>query len=137
MTSRFFLFADDGSMRRMSQRKVAVGSLLPEYANRKMRYAMVYLDTRDGKPVAIRKIEAGYMEFDGTGNSQPSLAQSAMTKWETWEDAEREKELAGQVIPITGRRAHDRAMRESRWTPNQSELKQIEAAIWPRGRPTR
>ena len=97
---------------------------------------MVFLSLRAGKPRDIQKIDAGYLQCDETGNSQPAGAQSALDKMVAWEQVKREKDMTGPVISIAGRLAHDRVTRETRWEPSEAELKQIEAAIWPRGRPT-
>jgi hypothetical protein len=40
---------------------------LPEYAGQRLRIAVVILEVKGRKPVAIERIDRGILEFDGTG----------------------------------------------------------------------
>ena len=140
MGYRLFLFEAEGTMRRIPQR-IANGlyvgrSPLPEYAGKRLPYALVWLATDNRRPVAIRHIETGFFSFNEHGNPQEELAQGAMEALESYEDSKREKEQSGQVVSITARLARQQWERDHRWTPSPAEIDRIRTTIWPKKKDT-
>ena len=64
---RIFAFEDDGTMRRIPQRVVNDDEALPEYADKFVRIAYVWLETEDRVPVRVQDVQAYKWRFDGEG----------------------------------------------------------------------
>ncbi|MCZ6637398.1 MAG: hypothetical protein O7C66_04295 [Alphaproteobacteria bacterium] len=64
---RVFAFEDDGTMRRIPQRVVNDDEALPEYADKVVRIAWVWLELEGGVPVGMLNVEAYKWRFDGEG----------------------------------------------------------------------
>lgn len=71
--ARYFIIEDDDNIRRISaaqfDRLTAERSTerLPEYAGHRMRFASIYVDFANRRPVGIRKAEFGCLLFDKRG----------------------------------------------------------------------
>ena len=64
---RIFAFEDDGTMRRIPQRVFNDDEALPEYADKVVRIAWVWLELDNRVPVRIRNVEACKWRFDEEG----------------------------------------------------------------------
>lgn len=128
---RIFVVDDDDSIRRLPlaqyERLLERDSeeCLPQYAGKRLRYALVVADLVNRIPVEILRIQYSLLFFDSKGRIDP---------------AEREKEASlafevlpplpiirdpGQVIDAQHRFAKKRYDNEYRWTPSP----EIERAI--------
>jgi hypothetical protein len=89
---RVFLVEDDGYLRRLPLagyerllRGEAEGRL-PQYAGKRVRYALVVVDLVDRKPIEIRHVEYSWLSFDSGGQLDRS-------------EEEKEVRLAMEVLP--------------------------------------
>lgn len=100
---------------------------MPQYAGKRVRYALVVVNLVNRKPVEILRFEYSFLSFDAEGGIDPA-------------ESEREARLAFEILPsitfpfekptdniIDARYvfAKKRFENEYKWTPNQK----IEAAI--------
>ena len=127
---RVFLVEDDGYLRRLPLagyerllRGEAEGRL-PQYAGKRVRYALVVVDLVDRKPIEIRHVEYSWLSFDTAGRLDRS-------------EQEKEVRLAIEVLhPVSGEEslqlidARHRFARKSyhdryKWKPSSD----IQAAI--------
>lgn len=73
MASRIYLIEDDNTIQRLPLTKferLRKGDPLlcyPQYANKKMRYALIIVETRNRKPVEINMIQYSYLPFNADG----------------------------------------------------------------------
>ena len=51
---------------------------LPEYANKKIRYAMAVLEVKGKKPLSVIQIDYGYLSFDSEGKLDPKYLEDEM-----------------------------------------------------------
>jgi hypothetical protein len=127
---RVFLVNDDDSIQRLSLARYErlrrdPGERLPQYAGRRVRYAMAILEMEDRRPEEIIKIQYSFLRFDSKGSIDAA-------------DQEREARLGLEMLPpapkkpesphvvdarhrFAKKRFHD----EYKWTPTP----EIEAAI--------
>jgi hypothetical protein len=89
---RVFLVEDDGYLRRLPLahyerllRGEAEG-FLPQYAGRRVRYALVVVELVDRKPIEIRHVEYSWLSFDSKGRLDRS-------------EQRKEARLAIEVLP--------------------------------------
>ena len=77
---RYYLFLDDGSLRRIPQRiahELPFGrDAIPEFASTRQRVADVVLELQDAKPLRILDARGSYFEFDEAGRVDEHLRQS-------------------------------------------------------------
>jgi len=136
MGFRLFIFESDGVMRHIPQRianYLPTGSkTLPEYASQRLRYAAVFLATQGRKPIEITRIESGYFSFDDRGNPRSDLARDAIRLWDVSDRVRTEEAQKGPVTSVVARLERKALDRETRWTPNDSEIRMIRAAVWPK-----
>lgn len=128
---RVFLVNDDDSLQRLSLarferlRRREPEERLPEYAGRRVRYALVILQVADRKPLEILRIQYSFLHFDSEGRIDTA-------------EQERQGRLAMEMIHpvVTERRrpqvvesrhkfAQKRYQDRYKWTPSP----EIEAAI--------
>jgi len=73
MGLRIFLVHEDDSLKRLSidrferLRRDDPNARLPQYASQKIRYTLVFLETKDRRAVGINYIDYGYLVFDSNG----------------------------------------------------------------------
>jgi hypothetical protein len=74
MGLRTFVVNDDGSLKRWAvskwERVVGGEQLIPEFANRRIRMATIFVATEGRKAVRIYRTEFSVWEFDGGGRAQ-------------------------------------------------------------------
>jgi hypothetical protein len=93
---RVFLVEDDGYMRRLPLARYErllrgeAEGFLPQYAGKRVRYALVVVDLVDRKPIEIRHVEYSWLSFDTEGHLDRS-------------EERKEARLAMEVLPpVTG-----------------------------------
>ena len=135
---RVFLFEEDGTLRRISQRlRKRLRSdeeRLPEYAGQTLRFAFITLELKSRRPVRI--IDQWYRKyhFDGQGSIHDSIVESLREATEALDDppssADRvEKTGTNQVVSFTDRLEEKR--REAyRWKPTPADITRMVNAIW-------
>ncbi|NVL92265.1 MAG: hypothetical protein HWN71_04420 [Desulfobacterales bacterium] len=70
---RIFLVNDDDSLQLLSLAKFErlcrrdPGERLPQYAGKRVRYALVVLEVVNGKPIDINRVQYSYLCFDSEG----------------------------------------------------------------------
>ncbi|NIS67602.1 MAG: hypothetical protein GTO12_01230 [Proteobacteria bacterium] len=127
---RVFLVNDDDSIQRLSLARYErlrrdPEERLPQYAGRRVRYALVILEMADRKPLEILGIQYSFLDFDPVGRIDPA-------------DREKEARLAMEMLPPLAKKqkrphvvdaryrfAKKRFDDEYKWAPTP----EIEAAI--------
>jgi len=136
---RIFLVNEDDSLRALSRTRYErllrgeVEECLPEFANKRVRCAVVVLETVRRQPKAINRTVYSYLPFDAHGRIDIT-------------ERERETEMALEIVPppeskiraggfIDARHhfAKKRYEREFRWAPNQEVKAAILDQIFGRG----
>ena len=80
---RFFIVKDDDSLERLSVAKFErlrrrdPEEPLPQYAGKRIRYALVVLEVEQRKPVAINRIQYNFIFFDSEGRIDASEREKA------------------------------------------------------------
>lgn len=132
---RFFLFEDDGTVRRIPQRKVdrlLMGKIaFPEYAGRTMRAAFVILELQDGRPTTIANIEGSKRHFDREGCMRPRSADATLESG-VFSLAEEPPSRDGNVIYIDKFLARKRRDEMYRWDPSPADITRMIEFIWER-----
>ena len=129
---RIFLVNDDDSIQRLSvarYERLLRGDpreSLPQYAGKRMRYALVVLEVEQRKPVAINRIQYNFIFFDSEGRIDASerekAARLALEMLPPLPPMEPKPE---QVIVARHKFAKRRYDNHYKWTPTP----EIEAAI--------
>ena len=128
---RIFLVNDDDTIKRLALRRFNLllkhnpDECLPQYAGKRVRYALVILEIGNRKPIEILRIQYSFLLFDSDGRLEPSEQE----KW---------KRLALDMLPPIFLDKHSQQVidarhkfvkkrydNEYRWTPSP----EIEAAI--------
>ena len=128
---RVFLVVDDDCLKRLPLRryermlKADPKESLPEYAGKRLRYALVFLELVDRKPARIDQIQYSYLSFDAEGKiDQSEFEKQARLVMEVIGPLD-SKQNQGRIIFAGHRFAKKRFHNLFRWTPNP----ELEAAI--------
>ena len=130
---RYYLFLDDGSLRRIPQRianELPFGrDAIPEFAGTRQRTAHVVLELQDAKPVRILDARGSYFEFDDVGRVDEHLRNSMADRMDLL-GATRPKNKSSVVdlVPEIKRRELDA---RDRWTLTADDLDKLAADLWP------
>lgn len=136
---RHFIFEDDGTLLRLSQR-VVNGLIfgtdrLPQYAGRKVRMVTVAMPLESGKPQFIGHLEGTIWHFDEAGAWVPAYG----PEFGAGRSVDRVALISSSddVVDVTAQVARRRYERDHRWTPTDADVTRIVHAIWPEqaGRP--
>ncbi len=129
---RIFIVNDDASLERLSlarYERLLRGDpreSLPQYAGKRIRYALVVLEVEQRKPVAINRIQYNFIFFDSEGRIDASerekAARLALEMLPPLPPMEPKPE---QVIAARHKFAKRRYDNHYKWTPTP----EIEAAI--------
>jgi len=129
---RIFIVNDDDSLKRLSvarYERLLRGDpreSLPQYAGKRIRYALVVLEVEQRKPVAINRIQYNFIFFDSEGRIDASerekAARLALEMLPPLPPMEPKPE---QVIVARHKFAKRRYDNHYKWTPTP----EIEAAI--------
>ena len=128
---RVFLVGDDDSLRRLPLRlyermlKGDPKESIPEYAGKRLRYALVFLELFDRKPVEVIQIQYSYLSFDADGKiDQSEFEKQARLAMEAIDSSD-SKPQKGRIIFARHRFAEKRIRDQYHWTPDPA----LEAAI--------
>jgi hypothetical protein len=72
LSSRYYLFADDGLYRMSNRVTLALvrgGLVFPQYASTRQKVAIVILKSEDRKPAKIFEVNGRYYDFDAAGSA--------------------------------------------------------------------
>ena len=132
--TRIFLVHDDDSIERLSIVRFErltnedPNERLPQYAGKKIRYALVILETKDRKPVDILYIEHSFLFFDADGRLDPKEkeidAKFAADMIPPFKEEESKK-----IIDAKHRFVQKRYADHYRWEPTQEIATSIIKAI--------
>lgn len=133
MSSRHYLFPDDGQPLRLSKRLVEGlifgKDALPQYAGTRQKVASIILEMDGAKPQRILSAQGAYFIFDATGDIRRGLTRSA---GDILNAAYSPSEANGTVVSLHSKLTKKRAEEEHRWTVGKNELDRIAADIWPK-----
>jgi hypothetical protein len=110
--------------------KADLNESLAEYAGKRLRYALVFLERFDRKPVEIIQIQYSYLSFDAEGKidqsefeKQPRLAMEVIDSLDS-------KQKPGRIIFARQRFAEKRIRDQYHWSPNpELETAIVKAAL--------
>ena len=128
---RIFLVNDDDSLERLAVAKYErllrrnPEECLPQYAGKRVRYALVAYEVEDRIPVEILKIEYNYLSLDSEGRIDAGEKEKERRLAVDLFPPMLPEEQAGQVIDAKHRFARKRYKDKYRWTPSP----ELEAAI--------
>jgi len=126
---RIFIVKDDGSLERLAferynrllQRNTS--ERLLQYADKRVRFAAVVIESRNRKPIEILKSQFAYLLFDSGGMLKKGGESETRLAMDMVEPLTAEKNQ--QVVDARHKFARKRFAREYRWEPSP----EIEAAI--------
>jgi hypothetical protein len=127
---RIFIVKDDGSLERLAFEKYNrllqrhANERLLQYASKRLRCAIIVVESKNRKPVEILKSEFAYLLFDSDGMLEKSGERETLLAMDMVEPLIAEKNQ--QVVDSRHKFARKRYVREYRWEPTPA----IEAAIW-------
>jgi len=128
---RIFLVNDDDSLERLAVARYDrllrrdPEECLPQYAGKRVRYALVAYEVENRIPVEILKIEYNYLSVDSEGRIDAGEQEKARRMAVDLFPPVLPEEQPGQVIDAQHRFAKKRYDNEYRWTPSP----ELEAAI--------
>ena len=131
MGLRIFIINEDDSLKRLSidrferLRRDDPNARLHQYAYQKIRYALVFLETKDRRAVGINYINYGYLVFDSNGGLDTDYReQAARMALEILPPMESD-EGPNSVIDAGHKFAKKRYDNQFKWRPTQ----EMEVAI--------
>lgn len=139
---RVFFIEDDDSLRRIPLKWLedliagrAKSKSLPEYAGRRMRCAMVIIESHNRKPARIVQIDCMFLKFDSKGHVD-------QTDWDAKTSVSVEM-LDALFLPLTESSVADlrshfltkKINNQLRWQPTKEITEAIKKAIFPTPKP--
>jgi hypothetical protein len=128
---RVYLVGDDDSLRRLPLRlyermlKADPKESIPEYAGKRLRYALVFLEVLDRKPVEVIQTQYSYLSFDTEGKiDQSEYEKQARLAMEVVDSSD-SRPQKGRIIFARHRFAEKRIRDQYHWIPDPA----LEAAI--------
>lgn len=130
---RYYLVADDGSIRRLPRSTFhriilqRTGAPSAEFHGKRVPFAEIVVQLDGRKPVAVQRASYGYLSFDANGDFDPS-------EWEAIEHAVIESwpsptaPLNASLIDARARFADRRIALEHNWQPNDELREKLFAA---------
>jgi hypothetical protein len=128
---RIFFVNDDDSLQRLSLAKFErlrrrdPGERLSQYAGKRVRYALVVLETVNRKPVEINLVQYSYLPFDSQGRIDAAEREKQASLAGEMAAPAHMEQHPGQVIDARHRFAKRRYDDHYSWTPSP----EIESAI--------
>lgn len=134
--TRIFLVHDDDSLERLPGVRLErllrgdPEERLPQYAGKRVRYALVVLEMEQRRPVAINHIQYAFLHFDSEGRLDVSeWEREARAAVEMFSSVDEETHQP-TVIDARSEFARRRYAGEYRWTPSPGmEAKIMEALL--------
>jgi hypothetical protein len=103
---------------------------LPQYAGKRLRYALVVLEMQNRRPINIIMVQHSYLYFDSEGRIDTVERQKAATLAVNMLPPSPEERQAGQVINAHHRFAKKQHDRRYSWTPTPDIVESIVTAIF-------
>ncbi len=139
LSYRVFTVDDQDRLHRMSQKKFerltwrTPEEQCPEYSGRRIRFALIFVETENRKPVSIQKIEYGILPFGADGRLDAGeqqremqlLAESLTDVFGAIEPDDGAHPEDENIIDATGRFAKRRMKNDFSWEPTA----ELETAI--------
>lgn len=133
MSSRYYLFPDEGDPLRLSRRLVegliSGRDAIPHYADTRQRILSAWLEIEAGKPVRILETQASVWVFDDEGRIRDGLHQALILAMDTLPTPPKAEKTVVELRPRTSKRKLEE---EFRWEPGQPEIDRVIADIWPK-----
>ena len=133
---KVFLVHDDDAIRRIPlSRFVRLNEgdqkeCFPEYAGKRIRYALTAIDLVDRTPVEFLHIEYGYLDFDANGRLDV-VKQEKSDRWGAEPIEFKEEYLVSpKIIHAQDRFAQKRYLDKNRWKPREDLEKTIMLTAW-------
>jgi len=133
---RIFLVHDDGSLQRLSLRKFErlrrgdPKESLPQYADKRVRYALVVLEMENRRPVEIIMVQHSYLYFDSEGRIDTVEREKAASLAVNMVPSSLEERQIGQAINAHHRFAKKHYERRYSWTPTPEIVESTVTAIF-------
>ena len=138
--TRIFLVSDDDTLQPLSLarferlRRHDPEEGLPQYACKRVRYALVVLETENRRPVGIHLIRYSYLPFDSEGRLDAAeMEKAASLTADIVPPLEKERQT-GHVIDSHYRFAKKRYDEHYKWTPSTEIEEAIAEAIFAKQR---
>lgn len=132
MSSRHYLFLDEGEPLRMSRRLVEGlifgNDSLPQYAGTRQRVLSAMLELDGGKPARIWRTEASIWEFDEEGGIREGLHKALGLAMELMPTSQSDDTVV-ELRPHTKKKKLEK---EYRWEPQKSDIDRVISDIWPK-----
>ena len=133
---RIFIVNDDDSLKRLSVAKFErlrrrdLKESIPQYAGRRVRYALVVLEMENRRPVEIIMTEHSYLYFDSEGRIDTSEREKAATLAVNMVPSSPKERQIGHLINAHHRFAKKHYERRYSWTPTPEIVESIVTAIF-------
>jgi repressor LexA len=133
---RIFLIPDDDSINRISLSRFTrlnerdQKECFPEYAGKRIRYALAGINLVDRKPVDFLYMEYGYLDFDANGQFDIAEQEKAFRLGSEMIDFKEEDLLSPKIVHAQDRFAQKRYRDKYRWTPTEELEAKIMAKAW-------
>jgi hypothetical protein len=134
---RFFLFLEDGSIRRISRKELERfwNENTPEFAGRTIRRADVVLEVQGQRPRHIIRVTGKILRFDETGSLRAWLHASMNAAVLNLDEPRLHRQ--GNIVDISEPLSRDQENRKYRWQPTPADITRLTQLIWkPRRKPT-
>ena len=133
IATRFYLFLDDGSIRRVPQRiayEMPFGrDAIPEFADTRQRALDVLVESDNGRPARILDARGSYWTFDTEGRISDDLITLVGERMKAHDAVQRAKRTKVTDLRPEIKLRELRAKHE--WTPTAEDLDRITADLWP------
>jgi hypothetical protein len=129
--TRIFLIEENDSLHRISisrynkMRNLDSGECFTQYAGKRMRCAMIFLEVEKRKPLSVVRTEYYYLPFDNKGRIDSTETEKQIRLSLEIVPPILEEQSPKKVLDAQSRFAKKRYKHEFQWTPNQ----EIETAI--------
>jgi hypothetical protein len=136
---RIFLLNDDDSLESLPLAKFErlrrgdPKESLPQYAGKRVRYALVVVEMENRRPVDIAMVQHSYLYFDSKGRIDPVEGEKAATLAVSLVPPSPKEGQIGGVINAHHRFAKKHYERRYTWTPTPEIIDSIAAAIFGKG----
>ncbi|TPJ99498.1 hypothetical protein FJ872_30785 [Mesorhizobium sp. B2-5-9] len=138
MSSRHYIFPEDGEPLRLSHRLVqgmVFGKdAMPQYAGTRQKVASIVVELDSAKPQQIIDAHGAYWVFDTAGDIRKGLVRST---GDILSAAFDRPDTKGTVVALRPKLSKKRAEEEHRWVVGKAELDRIAADIWPKAKSDR
>jgi hypothetical protein len=134
--TRIFFIDDDDTMHRFPLAKFErlrrgdPKESLPQYAGKRLRYALVVLEMENRRPINIIMVQHSYLYFDFEGRIDTSEREKAATLAVNMVPPSPKERQTGQVINAHHRFAKKEHEHRYSWTPTPEIGESIVAAIF-------